>query len=288
MPFLKRWKNILPLIFKKNQNSQDSHDSVTLETILTEPTLLTRPLESEERLLVENALTLKEMHVTEIMIPRADIVWIDADFTYEEVLEKIRISPHSRFPVCREELDHSLGMISVKEILIRNTIPESFNLKEHLRQPLFIAPSMRCLDLLLRMKHSRMHMALIMDEFGSIDGLVTLTDIIENIVGEMNEDIDPETTQFVQLDATTLLADGRAFIEEFEKKYGKISTSQEPQTDIETLAGLVFSLCGRVPHGGEKIKHPSGLVFEVIEADPRRVKRLKIHHLNKLLPLDHE
>jgi len=143
-----------------------------------------------------------------------------------------------------------------------------------------VAPSMRVLDLLLQMRLSRVHMALVVDEFGGIDGLVTIEDVVEQIVGEIEDEHDvAEAPKLIPRPDGTLIADARTPIEEFEARVGPVLTAEEREQDIDTLAGLVVSLTGRLPSRGELISHPSGLAFEVLDADPRRIKRLRVRNL---------
>jgi CBS domain containing-hemolysin-like protein len=146
------------------------------------------------------------------------------------------------------------------------------------RPVLFVAPSMRVLDLLLEMRQSRVHMALVVDEFGGIDGLITIEDLVEEIVGEIIDEHDIEEGPKLTTRADgTLLADARTTIEEFEERVGPVLSDEEREEDIDPLGGLVFSLAGRVPSRGELLKHPpSGISFEVLQADPRRIKRLRV------------
>jgi magnesium and cobalt transporter len=145
---------------------------------------------------------------------------------------------------------------------------------------LFVAPSARLLDLLLEMRLKRVHMALVVDEFGGIDGILTIEDVVEEIVGEIEDEHDvEEQPKVVQRPDGTVLADARATIEEFEERVGPVLSEAEREEDIDTLGGLVFSLAGRIPKRGEVVQHPSGLSFEVVDADSRRIKRLKVKNL---------
>jgi CBS domain containing-hemolysin-like protein len=154
-----------------------------------------------------------------------------------------------------------------------------FDLRAILRRVLFVAPSMRVLDLLLEMRRTRLHMALVVDEFGGVDGLVTIEDLVEEIVGEIEDEHDvDEGPKLVPSSDGTLLADARATIEEFEQRVGAVLSAEE-RSGIDTLGGLVFALAGRVPNRGELVSHPSGLEFEVLDADPRRVKRVRVRNI---------
>jgi hemolysin (HlyC) family protein len=187
---------------------------------------------------------------------------------------------HSRLPVYRETLDDVVGMVHIKDVLTCLVGEQPFELTSILREVLFVAPSMRALDLLLQMRLSRIHMALVVDEFGGIDGLTTIEDVVEEIVGEIEDehDVDQGPKMLARPDGS-LVADARTTIDEFEQRVGSVLSEEEREQDIDTLGGLVFALTGHVPTRGESITHPSGIVFEVVEADPRRVRRLRVRNL---------
>ena len=172
-------------------------------------------------------------------------------------------------------------MVHVKDMLPFLAKAKPFDLRSILRRVLFVAPSMRVLDLLLEMRRTRLHMALVVDEFGGVDGLVTIEDLVEEIVGEIEDEHDvDEGPKLVPASDGTLIADARTTIEEFEARVGPILNDEERE-QIDTLGGLVFALAGRVPSRGELVFHPTGLEFEVLDADPRRVKRLRVRNAPK-------
>ncbi|MGH6930289.1 MAG: transporter associated domain-containing protein, partial [Dongiaceae bacterium] len=175
----------------------------------------------------------------------------------------------------------------IKDVLTCLVDEQPFDLKSILREVLFVAPSMRALDLLLQMRLSRIHMALVVDEFGGIDGLMTIEDVVEEIVGEIEDehDVDQGPKMLARPDGS-LLADARTTIDEFEERVGLVLSEEEREQDIDTLGGLVFALTGHVPTRGESITHSSGVVFEVVEADPRRVRRLRVRNLPPRPPED--
>src|SRR5262249_54852355 len=188
---------------------------------------------------------------------------------------------HWGVDVYRDSLDDVIGFLHVKDLLTSRAAPpgadrSAFDLKAVLRQVLFVAPSMRILDLLLQMRLSRQHLALVVDEFGGIDGLITIEDLVEQIVGEIEDEHDIAMgPRLIPRPDGTLTADGRATIEEFEQQVGPILTPEEREADIDTVGGLVVHLADRVPSRGELIGHPSGITFEVRDADPRRGQRLR-------------
>jgi len=239
------------------------------------------PISSDERVMLSNILRLRHLTAYDVMVPRADIVAVDLDTPIDELIDVMSKAGHSRLPVYRETLDEVVGIVHIKDVLHymkdRRTKADS-GLVDLVRRILVVAPSMRVLDLLLEMRLSRVHMALVVDEFGGIDGLVTIEDLVEEIVGEIEDEHDVAVgPKLIERPDGSLVADARATIEEFEEMVGPVLSDEEREEDIDTLGGLLFSLAGRVPDRGELVEHPpSGITFEVLEADPRRVKRLRV------------
>ena len=244
---------------------------------------LAEPISDEERILLLNILKLRGRTADDIMVPRADIVAVPIDVTLDDLIAVLINEGHSRLPVYRETLDDVSGLIHTKDVLVHLARRDQpFDIKQMLREVLFVAPSTRLLSLLLDMRLKRVHMALVVDEFGGIDGLVTIEDVVEEIVGEIEDEHDvQEQPKLLDRPDGTVLADARATIEEFEKRVGPVLSEAEREEDIDTLGGLVFSLAGRIPKRGEVVKHPSGLAFEIVDADSRRIKRLKVKNLPK-------
>lgn len=239
---------------------------------------------AHERVLISNILSLRDLSVVDIMVPRADILAVELNTPKKELLEIMATHPHSRLPVYRETLDDVVGTIHIKDVLAHLAKDRSFKIKDLVRDAEIVAPSMPVLDLLLQMRHTRVHMALVVDEFGGIDGLITIADIIEAIVGEIDDEHDTDVhPKMVDRPDGSMLADGRVPVEDFEERFGAI-LEEDDREDIDTLAGLVFALAGRVPARGEIIVHPSGIEFEVTEADPRRITRMIIRNLPEQFP----
>lgn len=233
-------------------------------------------LDRQERALIANVLRLRGTQADDVMVPRADIVAMPVEVTLEEALALIRREGHSRLPVYREQLDDVLGMVHIKDVIAHAGAAETFSLEAILRKPLFVAPQLPVLDLLLQMRQARMHLALVVDEYGGIDGLVTIEDLVEEIVGDIADEHDELLGPFIVERADGALdLDARLPVEEFEARVGAVLTEDERSADIDTVGGLVFTLAGRVPAKGEVIAHPSGLEFRVLEADARRIRRLR-------------
>ena len=238
------------------------------------------PITEDESALLRNILQLRNLTAYDVMVPRADIAAVPVDIGLAELVRIMSPKGHSRLPVYRETLDDVVGMVHIKDVLTCLIGDRPFDLKSILREVLFIAPSMRALDLLLQMRLARIHMALVIDEFGGIDGLMTIEDVVEEIVGEIEDEHDVEQgPKMLARPDGSLIADARTTIEEFERRVGPVLSEEERERDIDTLGGLVSALTGHVPTRGESVTHPSGIVFEVIEADPRRIRRLRVRNL---------
>ncbi|MBC7800495.1 MAG: HlyC/CorC family transporter [Gemmatimonadaceae bacterium] len=233
-------------------------------------------LDRQERALIANVLRLRGMSADDVMIPRADIIAMPVDVTLEQALDHIRREGHSRLPVFREQLDEIVGMVHIKDVFAYVGRPDAFNLEALLRRPLMVAPQIPVLDLLLQMRQARMHLALVVDEYGGIDGLLTIEDLVEEIVGDIADEHDEiEGPMIVERPDGALDLDARLSIEDFECRLGQTLTDDERDADIDTVGGLVFTLAGRVPARGEVISHSSGLEFRVLDADARRIRRLR-------------
>jgi magnesium and cobalt transporter len=232
-----------------------------------------------ESSLLLNILKLGEKTAYDVMTPRVDIRAAAEDINFRNLIQLVREHGHSRVPIYRNDLDEIVGVIHIKDVLPYIFEPESFQLQKIMRAPMFVAPSIRVLDLLLQMRLSRAHIALVVDEFGGIDGLVTIEDLVEEVIGEIEDEHDVvRGPSLVQRPDGTWLADARTTIEEFEERVGPVLTEDERAHDIDTLGGLVMSLTDRVPSRGELVTHASGIDFEVIDADPRRIKRLRVRN----------
>ena len=255
----------------------------SLEEMIVEHDEPGRNLTDQERHMLANILSFGELRVDDVMVPRVDVVALEESATLDEVLSVFRASNHSRWPIYRETLDDPLGMVHIKDIvsyLISEPAEKRppFALKSLKREVLFVPPSMPALDLLVKMQTTRVHLALVIDEYGGTDGLVSIEDLMEEIVGDIEDEHDEEEgPDFIEHADGSIDANARAPIEDLEKLLGQTLVAEDSEDNVETLAGLVFSLAGRVPVRGELIKHPSGVEFEVRDADPRRIKKLRIH-----------
>jgi hemolysin (HlyC) family protein len=241
-----------------------------------------QPIDPHERTLLINILKLHSQVASDIMVPRVDIMALDVETPFAEAAKQMIEAGHSRVPVFRETLDDIVGMIHIKDLLPFAVDSRAVALAEIARKPLFVAPTMALLDLLLQMRLARTHLAIVVDEFGGTDGLVTIEDVIEEIVGEIeDEHDDADRPRLVARPDGTFLAPGRTPIEALADHVDGALLPDGFEEGVTTLGGLVVALAGRVPARGEIVRHPRGFEFEVLEADPRRVKRLRVRGLTK-------
>ena len=240
--------------------------------------------------IVDQAEAFQTLRVSDVMTPRADIVALELSTPFEEVTRQFAEAEHSRMPIYRETLDEPIGVANVKDIfkLLQpqgdKPPPPEPVLKRLRREILYVPPSMRAADLLIRMQASRIHMALVIDEFGGTDGLVTMEDLIEAVVGEIDDEYDEAEAQIVQRPGGVYEADGRTPLEDLEQLLGAHLAPADLDEEIETVAGLVTALAGRLPQRGEVIAHPAGYDLEVVDADPRRVKKVRVRPAPTPLP----
>jgi CBS domain containing-hemolysin-like protein len=246
------------------------------------------------RVLVDQAQAFQSIRVEDVMTPRADVVSVDLDATLEEVWRRFSESEHSRMPIYRETLDDPVGVVHIKDLVKllspgpnRSGTDWSEQVLPRLRRDtLYVPASMRAADLLLRMQSTRIHMALVIDEFGGTDGLVTLEDLLEAVVGEIDDEHDVEATPEIVERPGGWDADARAPLEDLEALAGEPLVPEDHEEAIDTVGGLVATLAGRVPQRGEVVAHPAGYEFEVVDADPRRIKRLRVQRASPRLPAD--
>ena len=256
-------------------------------------------IKDEARSMMLNLIAFADLRVDDVMVPRADLIAIEDKATMRELLERFTDANHSRLPVYRETLDDLTGMIHIKDFVRWMTVKGAATKKKSvraaglslsavdlgltvkqsnlLRELLFVPPSMPAPDLLVKMQSSHIHMAIVVDEYGGTDGLVSIEDLVEEIVGDISDEHDEDDELVKAIDGGVYLADARADLEELEELLGVDLLPDEDEEEADTLGGLVFSMLGRVPVRGEIVRHSSGIEFEVMDADPRRVKRLRIH-----------
>jgi CBS domain containing-hemolysin-like protein len=231
-----------------------------------------------ERQMLRNLLHFGESEVADIAVPRGDIISVPASITFDGLVAAFADAGHSRLPVYRESLDEVIGMVHIKDVFTLQVtggdIPD--DITTLMRTPLFVPESMGVLDLLARMRAQRVHLAIVVDEFGGTEGLVTIEDVVEEIVGEIEDEHDEEASStLVAVEEGLWDADARAELEEVaEKVDARLATVDG---DVDTLGGLAVLLAGHVPKAGELIEHPSGWRLEITESDTRRVGRMRLH-----------
>ncbi|MBV8118882.1 MAG: HlyC/CorC family transporter [Alphaproteobacteria bacterium] len=263
-------------LIRRQRNGERLRD--TIDDMIEEPPIAgSESLGPHERVLIGNILKGHDRTAADVMVPRVDIVALDVETPFLEVVKCMIEQGHSRVPVYRDTLDGVVGFIHVKDILSAVAERRETKLAPLLRKLLFVAPSLPVLELLVQMRQARTHIAMVVDEFGGIDGLVTIEDLIEEIVGDIEDEYDEaERPSLVERADGTLIADARTPIESLEQHEGIQLRPDDDQEEVDTLGGLVSTLAGRVPKRGDVIAHPSGIEFEVLEADPRHIKRLRV------------
>lgn len=222
---------------------------------------------------------LRRLRVDDVALPKAEIVAVPVDIGRDDLVEVFREHGFSRLPVYKGTLDHPLGLILLKDLALQHGFGAGgrYTLRKLLRPLLYAPPSMPVGVLLQKMQRERVHMALVIDEYGGVDGLVTIEDLIETVIGEIEDEHDEaEGAMWKEERPGVFLAQARAPLEEFEAAIGMVLRTGEDDAEIDTLGGVVFLRTGRVPARGEVVPHESGVAFEVVDADPRRIKRLRV------------
>ena len=256
----------------KSKNKKDLHN------ILEDSDDKERSFTQEEENMLQNVIGFGTSRVEDCMVPRADIIGVDKDAKIKDVLKLFSDSNHSRIPVYRETLDDPIGMLHMKDLISVFT-DDNFNeikLENFLREILFVPPSLKSRDLLVRMQTSRIHMALVIDEYGGTDGLVTIEDLIEEIIGEIEDELFEEDLDRIKIFENHIDTYARTSIEEINNLIGKSLFTEDIDEEINTIGGLVFVLAGKVPQRGELIKHPLGFEIEITDADSRKIKKVRL------------
>ena len=239
--------------------------------------------DSHEGTLLQNFLGLRDITAADVMIPRADIVSVALADGFDDIIRQMSDANHSRVPVYRNTLDDVVGIIHIKDLFAHLRNGHTPGVESLLRPALFISPTIRLLDLLHEMRLRRRHLALVVDEFGGVDGLITIEDLVEEIVGEIEDEHDvTEAPRFERVTEDIAVADARLELEELEEHIG-ITLESDERDEVDTLGGFVFALAGHVPVRGEILHHSSGLEFEILESDPRRLRLVRIRGLKSSL-----
>jgi CBS domain containing-hemolysin-like protein len=301
----KLWARLRALIAP----GRDASLKESIEGVIDRHGLAAESIRPEARSMLINLLEFADLRVSDVMVPRADIVAIEQSATVRELLQRFIEAGHSRIPVYRETLDDPMGMVHVKDLMrwiserahlgkaakrrrstkVAEEKPQPMTLAVEdlamtvrqtglIRPLLFVPPSMRAADLLVKMQTTRIHLAIVVDEYGGSDGVATIEDVMEEIVGDIADEHDEAEERMIRPAGDGVwIADARAPIEEVEALLGLDLLPDDEEEEADTLGGLVFTMLGRVPVRGELVRHASGLEFEIVEADPRRVKKIKLH-----------
>ncbi|MCE2516435.1 MAG: HlyC/CorC family transporter [Alphaproteobacteria bacterium] len=276
---MQKFKSLMMSIWPGHSTSL-AREQIT--ELLEESIRDTVTFDSHESMLLKNILGLRDIAATDVMVPRADIVSVDINDGVDVVMGLMVAANHSRVPVTRGSLDDVVGILHIKDVARCLHENNTVDLMSMLRQPIYISPTMRTMDLLQEMRLKRLHLALVVDEYGGTDGLIRIEDLVEEIVGEINDEHDDDTSPIFDVNGDgTALAEARLEIEQLEAHTGSL-LEDEDRDEIDTLGGLVISLAGRVPGRGEIVRHPLGVEFEVLESNPRQVNLLKVRGLDRI------
>ena len=272
--------NKLKFFLKKKNNNKLQNK---FENLLNKRLKQKKPLKINEEKIISNVFQLPEKLINDIMIPRTDIISVDTNVNINKFVQIIGRTSHSRYPVFDKSRDNIVGMVHIKDIISCWKNKKIRNIKKLVRQILFTPDSINILDLLLKMRTSHIHMAIIVDEHGGVDGLVTIEDLVEEIVGEIKDEHEAQKENKNNIkglikDDGSIKISARMLIEDFEKKYGNIFSDKKDISDIDTMGGLVFHIFGRIPLKGEVIKHSNICEFEILDADSRRIRTILVRN----------
>ena len=265
------------LVFPKNEGSLKD---VLEEVIEEHEENGEEALAPQERVMLQNVLSFGDRTVSDIMIPRTDIVAVPHDIAFDELKTHIIEQRHTRTPVYEGTLDHLLGFLHVKDLLPMMAGDKPYEIHSYLRTLLYVPPSMKVLDLLAKMRSVGSHMAIVADEHGGTDGLVTMEDVVEEIVGEIQDEHDEDEAGdscIIRIGEKMVEVSARIHIEQLEKRLGLQFAGEDVEQEFDTLAGLISTQLGRLPAKGEIVPHSSGVKFEIIDADPRRIRKVRVH-----------
>ena len=265
-------------LFRSNQKEELKN---VIEDLIDENKSSSEKIDDGTKNIFKNVINLSDKCIEDVMIPRADIDAVSSDIKIDKLITFINKTKHSRIPVFQDNLDKIIGMIHIRDLFEKvNNKKKKENVilsKTITRKILFSSPSMKILDLLLKMRSEQIHMSIVVDEFGGTNGLVTIEDLVEEIVGEIKDEHDfEEIEEIKKISKKTYDVSARLPVEDLEKKIGGYFTDEEKE-DIDTVGGLVFNLLGKIPSRGEVINHKSGLEFTIRDADTRKIKRILVN-----------
>mgnify|MGYP000551285421 CR=1 FL=1 len=276
IPRARSWRGLVGWIFGARNGDVSVREAI--EELIEESPDAVTAIETEERTLLANILSLRGRTVDDVMVPRADIVAIEQSTPVSEVASIMREAGHSRLPVYREQLDDVIGMIHIKDVFpfLINGTPPPENWTTLMREPLYVPQSRSALDVLADMRTNRMHLAIVVDEFSGTDGIITIEDLVEEIVGEIEDEHDDAPEEWIEsLSQGVWEIDARAELDDIAKRIDPALA--EVEESVDTMGGLTFILAEQVPQVGAKVQHPKGWTIEVIEGDDTHVKRVRLH-----------
>lgn len=261
----------------------------TIEELIEEDSEEEPSIDNDEKLILGNVLNLRDLTTEDVMIPYANIIAISSTATAEEIVAAFIKSDVSQIPVYTETIDNIVGLLLLKDTLAWVAGKSSANIKSILKEVLYVAPTMRTLDLLLQMRETGVRMAVVVDEYGGVDGIVTFANLIEEIIGDIQYAEDQRTSTPIEVQPNGMvIVNASITLDELNEALSKVCErpidwlESLDDDDIDTIGGVVTFLAERVPVRGELIVHPSGVEFEILEADPRRVKKLALRNLIQL------
>ena len=275
-----------PSFFKKTKNNIDKNLDKELEQFVAKRINADdsngKKLSHENELL-KNLAGLRGITASDVMVPRIDIVSVAMSDDFDEIVKQLIKTNHSRVPVRNESLDDIVGILHIKDVLANLFLKEKRDITTLLKKPIFVSPSISLLDLLYEMRVKRRHLALVVDEYGGIDGLVTIEDLVEELVGEIEDEHDLSSEcRLEKVEDGSVIVEARITIDLLEGFISSIR-KEDLNDEIDTLGGFIISIAGRVPVKGEVIRYsPSGLKFEILDADPRKVILVKIIGLSNM------
>lgn len=234
---------------------------------------------NSQKMLITNVLKSHDLRVSDVMVPRSDIIAVEDDTTLDELKEVFKGNQFSRIPVYKGTLDNIIGVLHIKDLLLCLLEKRECTISNLIRDVTIVSPGVPLMDLFLNLREGKKHMALVVDEHGGIDGLVTINDIVEAVMGDIEDEFDnDDQPQIIEKADGSLVVDARFEVDDFEERYGAFLTAEERE-EVETLGGLAFFLAGHVPKKGEVFKHSCGMVLEIMDANASRVNRIRIRNL---------
>jgi CBS domain containing-hemolysin-like protein len=271
------WRGIQHLIFGEDAEPTLREEIEDAIDEAEESRPIAGDLTQSERQMLRNLLHFGEQTAGDICVTRGDIVAVPGDISFDQLVSAFADAGHSRLPVYRESLDEVIGMVHIKDVFVAKVDEtRDRSLSALMREPLFVPESMGVIELLARMRAERVHLAIVVDEFGGTEGLVTIEDVVEEIVGDIeDEHDDAETARLTLLEDGVWEADARVELDELAQTVDRRFSSDEDEVD--TLGGLIFLLAGHIPARGECVTHSSGWKLEAVDSDPRRIIRVRLH-----------